>query len=138
MTDIVLASASPRRRELMALSGLSFAVLAAPVPEAPQPAESAGDYVQRLSAEKAQAAAERVPAGAVVVGADTEVVLGSQIIGKPRDPDHASVLLQQLRGRTHLVLTGVTVLDTASGRRLTDLVSARVPMRDYSDEEIEA
>jgi MAF protein len=138
MAPIVLASASPRRRELMALSGLEFEVLSAPVPEVPRPAESAGDYVQRLSGEKAQAAAAKAPPGALIVGADTEVVLGNQIIGKPTDPDHAIVLLQQLRGRTHLVLTGVTVLDTATGQRLTDLVSARVPMRHYSDEEIEA
>jgi septum formation protein len=138
MASIVLASASPRRRELMALSGLEFAVVPAPVPEVPLPSESAGDYVQRLSQEKAAAAAALVPPGAIVIGADTEVVLGHQIIGKPTDADHAYVLLQQLRGRAHLVLTGVTVLDTSSHLRLTDLVSARVPMRAYSDEEIEA
>ena len=138
MAPVVLASASPRRRELLALSGLEFDVLPTSIPEVPLPIESAGDYVQRLSVEKAQAAAERAPAGAVVVGADTEVVLGNQIIGKPADADHAFVLLQQLRGRTHLVLTGLTVLDTASGTRLTDLISARVPMRAYSDDEIEA
>ena len=138
MASVVLASASPRRRELLGLSGLEFDVLPTSIPEVPLPAESAGDYVQRLSLEKAQAAAERAPAGAVVVGADTEVVLGNQIIGKPTDADHAYVLLQQLRGRTHLVLTGVTVLDTASGTRLTDLISARVPMRAYTDDEIEA
>lgn len=138
MATLVLASASPRRRELLALSGLEFEVRPAPVPEVPRPAESAGDYVQRLSHEKAQAAARLAPPGALVVGADTEVVLGQQIIGKPTDPDHAFVLLQQLRGRTHLVLTGLTVLDTASGLRLTDLVSARVPMRAYTDDEIEA
>ena len=138
MATIVLASASPRRRELMALTGLEFEVLSAPVAEVPLPTESAGDYVQRLSIEKAAAAAEQAAPEAVVIGADTEVVLGNQIIGKPTDPDHAFVLLQQLRGRAHLVLTGVTVIDKASGQRLTDLVSARVPMRDYSDEEIEA
>jgi MAF protein len=138
MDDILLASASPRRRELLGLSGLRFDVVPTAVPEVPRPAESAGDYVQRLSAEKAQAAAARAPAGALLIGADTEVVLGNQIIGQPRDADHAYVLLQQLRGRVHLVLTGLTVLDTASGHRLTDLVTARVLMRDYSDAEIEA
>ncbi len=143
MAAIVLASASPRRRELLALSGLEFDVVPASVPEVPLPSESAGDYVQRLSIEKAEAAARVVAAGggplpAAVIGADTEVVLGNQIIGKPTDADHAFVLLQQLRGRPHLVLTGLTVLDPSTGIRLTDLVSARVPMRDYTDAEIEA
>ena len=137
---LVLASASPRRRELMALSGLPYIVLSASVPEVPRPGEQAGDYVQRLSQEKAQAAAAQpaCPPGALVVAADTEVILGGSIIGKPADADHAALLLQQLRGRIHQVLTGLTVLDTATGRRLTDLVSARVPMRAYSDDEIEA
>lgn len=141
MPTLVLASASPRRRELMALTGLDFEVRPAAVPENPLPGESAGDFVQRISAEKALVAAARAPAPApeaVVIGADTVVVLGNEIIGKPADPGHAFVLLQQLRGRPHLVLTGLTVLDQASGRRLTDLVSARVPMRAYSDQDIEA
>lgn len=135
---VVLASASPRRRELMALSGLEFEVLPAAVPEVPQPGEGAGDYVQRLSQDKAVAAAARAPAGALVIAADTEVVFEQQIIGKPVDAAHAAALLRQLRGRTHLVLTGLTALDTATGQRLTDLISARVPMRDYADAEIDA
>jgi len=135
---VVLASASPRRRELMALSGLEFEVIPAAVPEVPQPGEGAGDYVQRLSQDKAVAAAAKAPASALVIAADTEVVFEQQIIGKPTDAAHAAALLRQLRGRTHLVLTGLTLLDTATGQRLTDLVSARVPMRDYADAEIEA
>ena len=138
MPTIILASASPRRRELMALTGLDFEVRPAAVRETPRPGESAGDFVQRLSAEKAAEAAETSGPDALVVGADTVVVLDNQIIGKPTDAEHAFALLQQLRGRPHLVLTGLTVLDPASGARLTDLVSARVPMRAYADHEIEA
>lgn len=143
MASIVLASASPRRRELLALSGLEFDVLPTSIPEVPRPSETAGDYVQRLSLEKALAAAEALaardsPPNAAVIGADTEVVLGQHIIGKPGGPEHAIVMLQKLRGRAHLVLTGLTVLDTASGQHLTDYVLARVPMRNYSDAEIEA
>jgi MAF protein len=74
----------------------------------------------------------------VVVGADTIVVLDDEIIGKPDDPAHAAALLRRLRGRTHQVLTSVTVIDTATGAEWGDLIEARVPMRAYAEAEIDA
>jgi MAF protein len=137
MQTIVLASSSPRRQELFALSGLDFAVRPAAVPETPLPGETASAFVQRMSRLKAETVAAAEPE-AVVIGADTEVALGDRIFGKPADAQEAAEMLRQLRGRTHLVLTGVTVIDGPANARLTDLVTARVPMRAYTDEETEA
>ncbi|MCC6190584.1 MAG: septum formation protein Maf [Anaerolineales bacterium] len=136
MRPVILASASPRRHELLALGGIDFRVSPVSVPEIAQPGEAPAEFARRLSQVKARAA----PAapGAVVIGADTIVVLAGEIIGKPAGPDHAALLLRQLRGRPHLVFTAITVLDTASGAELSDLVEARVPMRAYSDAEIAA
>ncbi len=139
MPSVVLASASPRRRELLALGGVEFTVRPGAAPETPHPHETPAALARRLSREKALAA--RPPAaaagGAVVLGADTIVVLEGDVIGKPRDLAHAVELLQRLRGRTHRVLTGLTVLDPA-GAAATDLVESAVPMRDYTDAEIAA
>jgi len=139
MPAVVLASASPRRRELLALGGVEFTVRPGAATETPLPHETPEALARRLSREKAIAArqsggeAER----AVVLGADTIVVLEGDVIGKPRDAAHAVELLQRLRGRTHRVLTALTVLDPAGGVA-TDLVESAVPMRDYSDAEIAA
>jgi MAF protein len=137
MPPIVLASSSPRRQELFALSGLDFVVRPASIPETPLPGETASAFVQRMSRVKAEAAAAAEPE-AVVVAADTEVALADQIFGKPADAAQAGSMLRQLRGRTHLVLTGLSLVDGPAGARLTDLVTARVPMRDYADAEIDA
>ena len=119
MTDrgeaqLVLASASPRRRELLALLGRPFTVRVADVDEAPLPGESAGALVERLAVAKALLVVEGLrpgagPQGAVVVGADTVVVLDGEILGKPADADHAEVMLARLQGRVHEVCTGVAV-----------------------------
>ena len=137
MPPIVLASSSPRRQELFALSGLDFVVRPASIPETPLPGETASAFVQRMSRVKAETAAAAEPE-AVVVAADTEVALADQIFGKPADAAQAGSMLRQLRGRTHLVLTGLSLVDGPAGARLTDLVTARVPMRDYADAEIDA
>ncbi len=102
---LVLASRSPRRIELLASAGLSAEVRASDVDEAVRPGEGATDYVRRLAREKAAA----VPAspGEVVLAADTSVVLGDEILGKPVDDEDARRMLRALSGRTHVVLTGV-------------------------------
>jgi MAF protein len=141
MMPLLLASASPRRHALLALAGIEFQVRPVSAPEIPQPGEEPAEYVVRTSAAKARLAAAAAPPGSLVAGADTEVVLDGEIIGKPRDAAHAAELLRRLRGRAHTVLTGLTVVEAGppgGGPALSDLVRSRVPMRAYSDAEIEA
>ena len=135
---IILASASPRRRELLALGGWDFDVRPVEMPEIPDSGESPADFVRRMSQAKAWRAAEGAEPGAIVIGADTVVVLDGQILGKPKDTHHARITLRSLRGRTHEVLTGLTILDTGTGIVETQLARSRVPMRNYGDAEMQA
>ncbi|MGA8891409.1 MAG: Maf family protein [Anaeromyxobacteraceae bacterium] len=102
---VVLASQSPRRHELLASVGVSVEVRPSDIDETVRPGESPDGYVRRLAREKA----EGVPCGPgeIVLGADTAVVLGAEILGKPRDPEDARRMLRTLSGRTHVVATGV-------------------------------
>ena len=147
MRPIILASGSPRRRELLALSGLAYEVRPAAVLETPLPGEGPAAFATRMSQSKARLAADgkasaagSAEPSALVIGADTIVVLDGAIIGKPAGAAQAVEILRRLRGRTHQVLTAITVIDTAAEPRaeLTHLVTTPVPMRAYSDEEIEA
>lgn len=135
---LVLASSSPRRRELLALTGLPFEVIAADVDETPVAGESPRAYVLRLAEEKARAAASRTDAGRILLAADTAVVDGSDILGKPANPSEAKRMLRQLRGRVHQVYTGIALLHKNRGNLLTDACVTDVPMRAYSDAEIAA
>ncbi len=130
---LILASQSPRRRALLTALGLTFTVDAADVDETPQPDEAPGDVVIRLSRAKALAVAARHP-HAVVLAADTVVVLDGALLGKPVNPDEAWVMLRALRGRTHQVYTAVTVTNDGSSR--SQLSVSDVTMRLYSDAEI--
>ncbi|HOA24755.1 MAG: Maf family protein [Aggregatilineales bacterium] len=136
--QLVLASRSPRRRELLALTGLPFRVVVPETDETQRPDENPEDYARRLSQVKAGAAAAMLDEHALVLAADTIVVDGDDVLGKPADAEEAAAMLRRLRGRTHRVMTGVTLLDTGSGRRLTELAISPVPMRNYTDEEIAA
>ena len=107
-----LASQSPRRRELLARLGVPFGVLDVEVPEERAPGEPAEDYVRRVAREKAAAGllkAVAVP-GAIILGGDTEVVLDDEVFGKPRDPADAADMLRRLSGRTHLVISAVSLV----------------------------
>jgi septum formation protein len=104
--SLVLASASPRRQELLRNAGISFTVCATNIPEQPRPGESPRDCAQRLAREKARAAFRQQP-DQFVLGADTIVVVDAEILGKPRDPADAMRMLRLLSGRTHEVITGV-------------------------------
>jgi septum formation protein len=106
---LVLASASPRRAELLGSVGLEFDVLPADIDESVRLGETPSDYVARLSAEKAHAVADRLGRDRLVVAADTTVDVDGQILEKPVDQDDARRMLQLLSGRAHLVHTGVTV-----------------------------
>lgn len=131
---IVLASSSPRRREILASLGLEFGVRAADVDERLRPGESPFDAAERLAREKAAAAGAGAD-GALVVAADTLVVLDGQALGKPRDRADARRMLSALAGRTHDVVTGVALARhgrLACGRELT-----RVAFAPMSPAEIE-
>ncbi len=112
--QVYLASASPRRRELLAQIGISHEVIESGVAEQPQPCEDARDYVRRLAREKAHAGLARVRAQGLppraIVAADTEVVIDGEIQGKPGDRAEGEAMLRRLSGRTHEVLTAVCVL----------------------------
>ncbi len=135
---LVLGSNSPRRKELIALGGWTFEVIVSNADESLLPEEKPGDYVRRLAEVKARASAARAEAGQFVLAADTSVVDGDAILGKPADPSEAKRMLRQLRGHTHQVYTGIAALRVRDGLLLTDVCVTDVPMRDYSDAEIEA
>ncbi len=135
---LVLASGSPRRRELLALGGWMFQARPADVDESPLHGEEPGAYVLRLAGSKARACAAVSPPDSLVLAADTAVVDGKTIMGKPKDPSEAVEMLRRLRGRTHQVYTGLAVLRKSDGKMATDLCITDVPMRDYRDDEIEA
>jgi septum formation protein len=107
--QLVLASASPRRSDLLRSVGLDFEVVPADIDESTRPGETPSEYVARLSTEKARVVAERVGGGAVVIAADTTVDVDGRILEKPMDDPDARRMLRLLSGRTHLVHTGVTV-----------------------------
>jgi MAF protein len=132
--NLILASNSPRRRQLLALAGWDFIVSVADVDESQYENESPADYVLRLAETKARAG--KADAGNIILAADTTVVDGLDILGKPQDDAEATAMLTRLRGRTHQVYTGIALLRISDGLLLTDLCVTDVPMRDYSDEEI--
>ncbi len=132
---LVLASASPRRRQLFSLLSVPFTVAAADVDEEGREGENPQDMVRRLSLAKAKTMALTYPEG-LIVAADTIVVLDGDVLGKPADEAEAVAMLRRLRGRKHTVLSGVTVYHPASGRVITELAESAVWMRAYTDEEI--
>ncbi len=156
---LVLASNSPRRKQLLALGGWDFSVLAAQVDEQVQPGELPGAYVLRLAEDKARAALRRLgsatPPDTLVVAADTTVTgplvnedplqnsglhrldNPPQILGKPTDNAEAESMLGLLRGRTHQVFTGLAILRARDGKLLTEVCVTDVTMRDYSDAEMQ-
>ena len=133
---LTLASASPRRRELMEALGLDFTVTPADLTEDPIPGESPQDMVQRLSREKAQAVSANMDSG-LVIGADSTVVFEGRAVGKPTDDDEARRMLRQLSGTTHHVATGLTVVDAGSGRTLSDSMTSQITLREITGQEIE-
>jgi septum formation protein len=141
---VVLASSSPRRRELLGRLGLEPVVQASEIDERWHPSEPADRYVARLAEEKAVAVQEARRAGphvpaegeVVVLGADTEVVLDGEPLGKPCDAEHARSMLRSLAGRSHQVLSAVTVL-TTSGSTLHLLDAASVTFAPLPEELVE-
>lgn len=134
---LVLASGSPRRRDLLAALGLAFTVRAADIDETQLPGEAPEAYVLRLAREKARTAAERGSgAGELVLAADTSVILDGDVLGKPRDAEEARAMLARLAGRGHTVLSGIALVDATTGREEADVVGTEVMMAAMSLDEI--
>ncbi|MFQ5886018.1 MAG: Maf family protein [Anaerolineae bacterium] len=132
---IVLASSSPRRKELFALLRLPFQAVDPQVDETPLEGENPKSTALRLAYSKAQEAAGSHPE-AIIVAADTLVILGNKILGKPRDEDEAVAILKALRGKKHRVTSAAIVLDAATREKREEVADTQVWMRDYSQEEI--
>lgn len=133
MNPLYLASGSPRRRELLTQIGVPFTVVSAPIDESPLPDESAPAYVERLARAKAAAGLARVEGPAVVLGADTAVVLDGRILGKPKNREDAMAMLADLSGREHQVLTAVALSDGLHTQSLC--VTSKVRFRAISADE---
>lgn len=138
MTQFILASGSPRRKQLFGLGNWNFEVIVADVDETPLQNEMPRDYVIRLAETKARAIKSKVGNEAIVVGSDTTVVDGQEILGKPSDEKDAERMLKQLRGKSHQVMTAIAVYRIGDEKLVTDLCVIDVPMRNYSDDEISA
>jgi septum formation protein len=130
---LVLASASPRRQELLRNAGITFEVQPANIPEDPLPGEAAKDYVERLARENALAIASQRPHD-VVLGADTVVVVDGQLLGKPSDAADATRMLRMLSGRKHEVITGVCVVVRGQSKVASE--TTRVTMSELSDKDV--
>lgn len=131
-----LASKSPRRRELLRMLGLDFGILDLDLPETPVPGELPEDYVRRVAREKAGAGLLHVVGQpeAVVLGADTEVVLDGRIYGKPVDADDAAAMLRTLSGRTHAVISALSMI--SAGRELQAVSVSEVTFAPMSEADI--
>jgi septum formation protein len=123
----ILASASPRRRELLASIGLAFEVKPSNVPEVRQHGEAPEEYVARLSRDKANALAQQHP-DEWVIAADTTVLLGEELLEKPVDVQDAARMLATIAGKTHIVYTGVTLENASRGYRDTRVAESEVRM----------
>ena len=135
---LLLASNSPRRKQLLALGNWNFNIVVSDVDESQLADETPKDYVLRLAQAKALAVVEKAHPENIIIGSDTAVVDGNEILGKPKDEMDAVRMLKQLRGHTHQVFTGVAVYRVDSESMLTELCVTDVPMRNYSDDEIQA
>ncbi len=133
---IILASASPRRAELLKQMGVTFELAPSRIDERPHPDEAPADYTTRIARAKAIAVAREREAG-LVIGADTIVVLDGCLIGKPGDDDDARRLLRQLSGRWHAVLTGVALYDLETRHEVADCEKTLVKFAQLTEREIE-
>ncbi|SHI90836.1 septum formation protein [Malonomonas rubra DSM 5091] len=138
MSDkIILASASPRRKELLEQIGLQFDIIPSNADEIVLPNETPEEHVVRLSIDKATEVAQRSGSnGRWFIGSDTIVLCDDQILGKPQDEKHAAQMLKMLSGREHRVLSGYAILDRKTGAQKAEAVSTKVAFRNLTEDEI--
>lgn len=135
--NFILASKSPRRRELLGTMGLKFDIMESTVDESVISKDTPPQiYVQELAMLKSSSVAANVGEGYLVIGADTVVVKDGNIIGKPKDFDHAFAMLKSFSGASHKVYSGISITDSTGGRTVTDYCETEVFFSDMSDEEI--
>ena len=132
---LILGSGSPRRRGLLSLLGVEFTVQTSDIDESSLPGESPQDYVLRLAVGKSMKINPLSEERLVVVTADTAVVDGDQILGKPRNAQEAIDMLLKLRGRSHIVISGLAVRDSMTDEIFTDICTTQVKMRNYGEQE---
>ncbi len=136
---IVLASKSPRRKKLLEQIGLSFCIITSDIDEKELATNiEPREYAQQLARKKAIDVAGKIDDEAIVIGADTIVVLGGKILNKPEDPEDAQRMLGILSNNTHTVYTGVAIVESKSGYILSDVKSTNVTFRRLSEDEISA
>lgn len=135
--SLILASNSPRRFALLKQLHLEFSVVPAEIREEIQRDESPKDYVLRIALAKAEQVSDRYPE-CTVIGADTIVVIGNKILGKPEDKARAKEMLRELEGKEHDVITGISVMNRSKNIVLGRTVKTRVKMKALSEEEIDA
>ncbi len=133
---LILASASARRAEILRDAGISFTVMSSAVDETPIPGEPAHDLVQRLADAKAELVAARAVGPAIVIAADTVVLLEGHTLGKPRTTDDARNMLEKLAGHTHSVVTGVTLIRLPDAERRSFVETTQVHFSQVSPEEL--
>jgi septum formation protein len=133
---LILASASPRRQELLASAGVAFEIIPSDTDEGTREGESPEEYVTRLAREKAAEVAEKHP-HRWVLAADTIVVVDGSILGKPKDPPEAREMLERLSGREHRVITGYCILHSLLGKAREGRVATRVRFKSISSKEIQ-
>ncbi|MDD5702971.1 MAG: Maf family protein [Dehalococcoidales bacterium] len=135
--QIILASASPRRQELLEKTGLTFTVDPADYEEKLDPSLNPQDLAASISQGKARAAAAK-HADAIIIAADTFGVLRGKLLGKPHTAGEARKMLRAISGKSHLVITGLTILDSATGKSITRTATTRVYIKKLSPQEIDS
>ena len=134
---IVLASASPRRSELLSQVGIEFEIIPSHIPEEPLDGETPAEHVMRLASQKASEVAGRVGDGKWVIGSDTVVIIDGEILEKPEDHMDAIAMLKKLSGREHKVITGYAIINSSSGEEVKRAVETAVKFKELTDSEIE-
>lgn len=133
---VVLASGSPRRKDYLNRYGFEFDIITADIDESVSPGESPETFAQRLAKEKAEAVQQQCTAGQIIIAADTIVVQGETILGKPASQKDILPALQLLNGKNHQVMTAYAVLDTVSGEMIQQLVSTEVEFFNLPEEQL--
>jgi septum formation protein len=137
MKKIILASSSPRRKQLLKKFGLTFTVVSSNIEEIFNPRLKPRHQVEELASQKAEAVASEF-SDAIIIGADTLVALEDEVLGKPKDKREAKRMLKKLQGRVHSIVTGFVLIDTDSGRKIIKSVETKVWFRKLSSREINA
>ncbi len=136
MKKIILASASPRRKELLEKLNLKFEVIPSTVEENIKDEKFSPELIEKLALEKAKDVAQKMKEPAVIIGSDTVVVINDEILGKPVDKQDAFNMLTKLSGKTHQVISAIAIVDTESNKEFTDYVTSNVTFKTLTKEEI--